>query len=258
MDRAKFFAAVRGPLFAGGMSTAQVSGTEAILNEAERRGTPLTHLAYMLATAFHETARSMQPIKEFGGKDYFTRMYDIKGSRPAKARELGNLSPGDGTKFAGRGYVQLTGRSNYSRAGEKIDVDLIAKPDAAMVPSNAAKIMFVGMEEGWFTKKNLADYLKAGKPDYYGARRIINGLDRAADIAAYAKQFEAALRSAGYDGKPYIPARDEKPSTPAPVPDREGSVNHSKLDKPATVERKADWLTVIINALVALLKGGSK
>jgi len=257
MDRTAFFKEVRSSLFAGKLSASQVEGTEAILDEAGMRGTRLEWLAYMLATAFHETARSMQPIKEFGGKDYFTRMYDIKGSRPAKARELGNLSPGDGAKFAGRGYVQLTGRSNYSRAGEKIGVDLIAKPDAAMVPSNAAKIMFVGMEDGWFTKKKLADYLKAGKPDYYGARRIINGLDRAADIAAYAKQFEAALRAAGYDGKPYIPVRDEKPSTPPSLP-----VQEPVRDAPATLERKptlGSWLAELLAAILkAFTKGGSK
>jgi len=51
----------------------------------------------------HETASTMQPIKEIGNAAYFKRMYDIEGARPAKARELGNIHPGDGAKFCGMG-----------------------------------------------------------------------------------------------------------------------------------------------------------
>ena len=257
MNRAAFFEAVRSPLFAGKLSASQVSGMEAILDEAGSRGTRLEWLAYMLATTFLETARTMQPIKEYGGKTYFTKMYDIKGSRPAKARELGNLTPGDGARYPGRGFVQLTGRTNYERAGRKIGVDLVTNPDAAMIPTNATKIMFVGMEEGWFTGKNLADYIKDGKTDYYGARRIINGKDKAAEIATYAKAFEAALRAAGYDGKPYIPVRDEKPVAPPNLPAQEPD-----RDAPAKLERKpttGNWLAGIFAKIIeALLKGGKK
>jgi putative chitinase len=257
MNRAAFFEAVRSPLFAGKLSASQVSGMEAILDEAGSRGTRLEWLAYMLATTLLETARTMQPIKEYGGKAYFTKMYDINGSRPAKARELGNLSPGDGARYPGRGYVQLTGLSNYARASRKIGVDLVTNPDAAMVPANAAKIMFVGMEEGWFTGKKLSDYINGGKADYYGARGIINGKDRAAEIATYAKQFEAALRASGYDGKPYIPVRDEKPATPPKIP-----VQEPVRDAPATLERKptlSNWLAELLAAILkAFTKGGSK
>ena len=130
----------------------------------------------------------MQPIKEIGGTAYFTRMYDINGQRPAKARELGNLAPGDGVKYAGRGYVQLTGRTNYARYG------LAERPDDAMKPEVAGAILRSGMANGTFTGKKLADYLPG---DYVGARRIINGTDRAADIAGYAVGFETALKEAG-------------------------------------------------------------
>ncbi len=92
MDRAKFFAAVRTPLFAGKMSEKQVQGVGAILDEAERRGTPLAHLAYMLATAFLETAKTMQPIAEYGKGT--GRKYGVKGKY--------------GQVPYGRGYVQLT------------------------------------------------------------------------------------------------------------------------------------------------------
>ena len=56
-----------------------------------------------LATAWHETAHSMQPVKQFGGPSYLTRMYDPKASRPDLARSMDNTQPGDRIKFAGRG-----------------------------------------------------------------------------------------------------------------------------------------------------------
>ncbi|MBC7148986.1 MAG: hypothetical protein H5U22_06365 [Rhizobium sp.] len=220
MDRAKFFAAVRGPLFAGGMSTAQVSGTEAILNEAERRGTPLTHLAYMLATAYHETAHTMQPIAEYGrGKG---RKYGVKGRY--------------GQVPYGRGYVQLTWDSNYERADKELGLKgaLLRDFGLAMRQDIAAKIMFAGMAEGWFTTKKLTDYLTATTTDYVGARRIINGTDKAKTIAGYATTFEAALRAGGYGAKAVEPA-------PA---------------KPATT-KKSFW-AALAEIFAAFLKGGKK
>ena len=62
-----------------------------------------------------------------------------------------------------------------------------------MQPDIAAKIMIYGMREGWFTNKKLSDYIKAGKADYVGARRIINGTDAARKITGYAETFEKAL-----------------------------------------------------------------
>ena len=246
MNRAKFFAAVREPLFDGALSTTQVSGTEAILTEAGRRGTLRKHLAYMLATTYHETAATMQPIKERGGAAYLKKMYDINGARPAKARELGNTSPGDGVRYCGRGDVQLTGRRNYERAGKKIGVDLVSNPDLAMVPENAAKIMFDGMAEGWFTDRKLSDYLSDAKSDYVNARRIINGTDDANQIAGYAVRFEAALRAAGYaedapKGGDGVEVADSKPEAPQ-----------------ATPVAKKSFLALLAEIFAALLKGGKK
>jgi putative chitinase len=96
IDRARFFAAARVSLFAGTLNQGQVNGIEAILDEWEHRQlTDLRHLAYMLATPYHEVDRTMQPIKEYGGERYFFRMYDITGDRPGVAKHLGNLQPGD-------------------------------------------------------------------------------------------------------------------------------------------------------------------
>lgn len=179
---AEFFAALRYPF--GAMSQSQVDGFNTLLKALSPW--PISWVAYGLATARHETAKTMQPIKEIGGPAYFKKMYDIEGERPGKAKELGNLSPGDGAKYAGRGYVQLTGKYNYEKYG------LSTRPDDAMIPAEAARVMKNGMENGRFTGKQLSDYLPG---DYVGARRIINGTDKAELIAGYARTFEAALKA---------------------------------------------------------------
>jgi predicted chitinase len=196
MNRAAFFDNLRDGLLGPSLDTGEVGGCEAILDAMA--GEPLSWCAYALSTAYHETAHTMQPIKEYGGARYFFRMYDPQGQRPQVARRLGNTEAGDGVKFAGRGYVQLTGRANYAKAGAKLGLDLIAQPDLAMRPDVAADIMREGMLHGWFTGRGFYSYLPSvGGSDrkaYINARRIINGIDRAGDIADYAGKFEAALR----------------------------------------------------------------
>lgn len=161
-----------------------------ILTNATRT-LPLEQRAYLLATAYHETAFTMQPIVEFGGRKYFDK-YDT--GRLAEA--LGNTpqADGDGFFFRGRGYVQITGRANYEKAGRKLKFDLVNKPDLALDARIAADILVKGSVEGWFTGKKLDDYLNSTKKDYRNARRIINGVDKADTIAKYAEVFEEALR----------------------------------------------------------------
>lgn len=231
IDRAAFFAAVRASF--GALKQGQVDGFSAILDQWEARGGgDDRHLAYMLATAWHETGPAnkpghMHPIKETGGTAYFTKMYDIKGARPEKARELGNLNPGDGAKYCGRGYVQLTGRTNYVKAGKKIGVDLVNNPDRAMHPDIAARIMFAGMEEGWFTGKKLSDYHGGGQEfDATNARRIINGTDKAKTIAGYYRNFLTAILSAA---AAYVP----------PPPDIE----------PVAAKPTTNWLVSLLSLL---------
>jgi putative chitinase len=221
IDRKAFFDAVRTVPFGGSLTTQQVQGCEAILAEWERRnpageGDP-RWLAYALATTFHETARTMQPIIEHGGASYFRSRYDIEGARPDIARRLGNTQPGDGARFAGRGYVQLTGRSNYARAGRKLNIDLIGQPDLALKPDVAAVILFDGMIEGWFTGKALKDYFDAATDDALNARRIINGTDKADLIAGYHRVFLAALRAGWQAGAVLVPRPAPAPSS-APQP----------------------------------------
>jgi putative chitinase len=199
-DPTAFFAELRNTKAMGPtLSADEVSGCEAIL--AACAGWRLSWAAYGLATAHLETAGTMQPIKEYGGTAYFRKMYDIEGARPAKARELGNTMPGDGAKYAGRGYVQLTGRTNYKKAGAALGQDMVSTPDLAMRPDIAAAVMVKGMEQGWFTGKRLADYLPAATgtlEQFKAARRIINGQDRALDIARTAIEFQRALTAGGW------------------------------------------------------------
>lgn len=195
-----FFDQMRAGLLGPTLTAQEVDGCNAILHAMEDCG--LAYTAYALATAYHETASTMLPIKEYGGLTYFTRMYDIAGARPQKAAAMGNTSPGDGPKYCGRGYVQLTWKNNYKLAGDKLGVDLVAYPDKAMQPDIAAKIMRQGMENGWFTGRKFSSYLPsagvAARPRFIEARRIINGTDRAAQIADHAMAFQRALEAGGW------------------------------------------------------------
>lgn len=209
-DPAAFFGALRaGNLLGPQLTPSEVEGCTAIVDACARASWGIAWTADALATAYLETAHAMQPVKEANwlseeaAHRYFMRMYDITGQRPGKARELGNLDPGDGALYAGRGYPQLTGKANYQRANAALPlygitgVDLVAKPDLAMRPDVAAVVMIDGMEKGWFTTKKLADYLPrkgpATRAQFKPARRVINGLDRADDVAGYAVEFQDAL-----------------------------------------------------------------
>jgi hypothetical protein len=177
IDRKEFYSQIRATLVKGGLNQSQVDGFEAILDEWERRNlSDLRWLAYIMATAWHETAQRMQPIEEYGrgkGKAYAPTYY-------------------------GRGFVQITWERNYARLSDVIGVDLVTHPEKAMEMDNAIQILFEGMIDGLFTGKKLSDYF--GKSaDWRGARAIVNGKDRAADIAGYAKKIWDSLRIADGD-----------------------------------------------------------
>jgi len=178
INREKFFAAVRASF--GPLKQEQVDGFGAVLDAIE--GLPLAHQAADLATAWHETAATMQPVTEAFWKSEDWRRKNLR------------YYP-----HHGRGYVQLTWPKNYARADAELDLGgtLIANPDRALEPQIAARIMRLGMEEGWFTGKKNSDYLpatgKATRPQFEQHRRVINGVDKAALIAGYALTFQDAL-----------------------------------------------------------------
>jgi putative chitinase len=195
INRNFFFDRARIELFSGSFKKAQLDGLTAILDrwEASHADQDDRWLAYMLATAHHETDRTMQPITEYGGPKYFTRKYDVTGERPALAKKMGNTTPGDGPRYCGRGYVQLTWKVNYQKAKDKLGPDFVGTPTLALDARNASDIMFLGMAEGWFTTKTLADYFNTTKEDWINARRIINGTDKANLIAEYGKKYYSLI-----------------------------------------------------------------
>ena len=211
LDRKKFYDAVR-PMFGGHLTASQVAGMDMDFDVWEKSyqvRTPFTQLGYCMATEFHETNRTMQPVKEIGGVSYFTRLYDVKGANPARARSMGNTRPGDGARFCGRGKVQLTWKNNYFKATVRLLAMGVLKPGESLVdtpalaqrPDIATVIMFEGMESGWFTGVDLDDTIDAmidgdEHADAVKARRIINGKDRAELIAGYSDQILHGLQIA--------------------------------------------------------------
>lgn len=189
-DAKVFFDTIR-PLFGGKLTASQVQGTEAKLKAFEGK-LSLSHCAYALATSFHETAHKMQPVRE-----------GLNASDSWRRKNL-RYYP-----YYGRGDVQLTWRENYARADRELGLGgaLLANLDLALDPDISARVMVRGMEEGWFSKDkkgvpyNLARFLPNNEEtlvNFRHARRIINGTDRAADIAGYAIKFQDALRAAGW------------------------------------------------------------
>lgn len=154
-------------------------------------------VAYMLATVKLECANTFQPITEFGAPSYFNK-YEPD---TAKGQELGNTQPGDGVRYKGRGYVQITGRANYARLGNALGLgnSFVDEPVRVLEPINAYRIMSLGMRDGLFTRRKLGGCINDSSCDYVAARKIINGQNKADEIASYAQQFETALTAARLD-----------------------------------------------------------
>lgn len=152
--------------------------TRLLIEAGRERGLLRNQLAYVLATAYHETAHTMKPIMERGGGKYLrSKKY---------------------WPHVGRGYVQITWLVNYQRASRALGVDFVAKPALLLEPRYAVPIIIIGMVEGWFTGRKLSDYITLTRSDFAGARKIVNGTDRANLIADYAKQYDAKLKAMGY------------------------------------------------------------
>lgn len=180
MNTKEFFDYVRKELFGNKIKSGQVEGIVAILYEwGKYPDIDPKSLAYMLATVYHETAKTMQPIEEW--KKGMNKKYGIPDSET-------------GQKYYGRGLVQLTWKANYQRASVETGEDLVNKPQLACKLPIAIEILFKGMTQGWFTGKDLKDYFGETKTDWINARKIINGLDKAELIAGYAKQFYEAVK----------------------------------------------------------------
>lgn len=191
-DRKTFYSRVRLTLFNGRLSQRQVDGMEHLLNvwekyfEKKAGSNSQCWLAYALATTFHETAYLMVPIEEFG-----------KGKGKPYGKPVGPYNE----KYYGRGHVQLTWESNYKKGErflkEKYNVaaPMHQFPQEMLEDITSALVMYDGMIAGWFTGVGLPRYFDVSKKleDAYNARKIINGLDKAATIKGYYNDFKPAL-----------------------------------------------------------------
>lgn len=113
-----------------------------------------------IATIGVETG-GFRPIHEHGGTAYFTRMYEGRD-------DLGNTERGDGAKYHGRGFIQLTGRANYRRYGNQLGVDLEGNPDLALEPKTSARVLAI-----YFWERNVDDAARA--QDWNLVRYRVNG-----------------------------------------------------------------------------------
>lgn len=189
-----FFAYARRAPFGGRLTQAQVEGCEAVLRAADAMAalghleTDDRHLAYILATAFHETGGKMQPVREGFAKTDAGARRAVRGRRYAAEK--------NGHVYYGRGLPQLTWERNYIRMGTALGLDLKNNPDLMLEMDISARALVLGMTDGMFTTKRLSDYFNATTDDPEGARRIVNGTDKASLIAGYHVAFLDSIKAA--------------------------------------------------------------
>lgn len=211
LNRDTFFTYVRRAPFGNRLSQSQMDGMASMLDLWERQYSDkdLRWLAYIMATAFHETGAKMQPVREgFATSDAAAKR--ILAKYPYAQPNSFGLA------YYGRGLVQLTWEKNYQKMGEILNLPLVADPDLALDPEVSTRILFEGMMKGAsgkgdFTSKSLEDYFNAKKDDPITARRIINGTDKAELIAGYHKAFLDAITHAQEPVKPADVAAEAKP-----------------------------------------------
>lgn len=192
MDKKVFYDFIRNLPFGGTISTNQFAGIEKILDYQQSNHPDMDPrwLAYILATIFHETDRTMQPIVEKGGDRYLRS----KKYYP----------------YYGRGLVQITWKDNYDFYG-------ITRLDDALQWPVALHVTFDGMINGRFTGMRLSQFFNKTADDPKGARKIINGTDRDSLIAQYHRNFLDAIKQAQKAEE--APSEVRKPQPLANLPD---------------------------------------
>ncbi|WP_321836373.1 glycoside hydrolase family 19 protein [Pseudomonas kulmbachensis] len=127
-------------------------------------------VAAFIAQIGHESGQ-LKYVKEIWGPTSVQAKYEDR-------KDLGNTVAGDGSKYRGRGLIQITGRANYMACGEALGLDLITQPELLEKPQHAC------MSAAWFwATKGLSTLADAGQFDKI-TRRINGGQNGAADRQA--------------------------------------------------------------------------
>jgi predicted chitinase len=185
IDRKIFYTKYR--QYFGRLNQSQVNGINFLLDKLH--GSTVfnyaNEYAYILATIMHETADTFQPVVEgyWMKSNRVEKLYNYYKTHNRGA--VATIFPNgvNGLTYEGRGYVQLTHNFNYERFG------ILETPQEALQPEAAYRILEKGMSGGLFTGKKLGSYVNENTSNYYSARKVINGLDRATLIAGYAEKF---------------------------------------------------------------------
>lgn len=207
MNPSIFYGIIRENLFRGKLTQGVVDTVNVIVDTYYAHYMPTAdpeHLAYILATAYHESYSKRDnpewnPVRE-GFKPnneasikYVTEQLFNKG----KISHNYALTHTNGKSYYGRGFAQTTWPENYRKMGRRLGIPLYEDPDLALGRPVAAKLLVIGMIEGAYTTKKLSDYDTVdGGFDPINARRIINGLDKAEKIAGYYEIFLLAIKAA--------------------------------------------------------------
>ena len=165
---------------------AKMSPIDKLKTAAKANGIHGTELAQFLAQCAHESA-NFKNMEEIGSPAYFAKKYDPKHA-PKTARILGNTQVGDGERYKGRGFIQLTGRDNYKRAGAALNLPLEANPDLAARPDVAAVVAV------WYWKNRVANKVKNFSNTKQATRAINPAMKGIADRQEKFKQYQVAMR----------------------------------------------------------------
>jgi putative chitinase len=161
---------------------------EKLLDYAEKEHKNPFQLPYVISTAWWESAQTMHPVKEAYWKSEEWRKRNLR------------YYP-----WYGRGLIQTTWEKNYERIWKLLGRTAPIDPDAFLTWEVAIPALFIGMEKGLYTGKDLDDFIDnvdesddQDLREYINARRIVNGTDKALNIGKNTLIFERALKKGKY------------------------------------------------------------
>lgn len=211
----------------GSVQQLQVEGIEFLLGkiESDPEWKSIPQVSYFFATIKHETGierngvlQTYQPIKE------------LRGRAGTKIRAIQDRYWG--TDAFGRGLIQITWPANYAKFGLSKN-----EYDKALEPDTAYDIAARGMRKGMFTKFRLSDFINDKEVDYFNARRIVNGLDKAEQIAGYAQKFERILKASL--------VTDSVTDSPQPVKEEPKGEEPQKDPPPASISEPSAGVSTV-------------